>query len=186
VFDIELLGTGVGSLALAGTLIADRLSSSPRIRTRSNTPVYVTRGLLDVLCEMAADAEPADCRVGLATTPVARLSGRTGGLPPETPVYTHFYMPDVAESTRAVFGIDLGTPPGRTRGLFVSRSQRRLVPTARDDLHRIVLVAAPPWDQGSVAAFDRSGREHPLRVLDVVPPEETLHGTSLSDGPTGL
>jgi len=42
----------------------------------------------------------------------------------------------------------------------------------RDDLHEVIFVAVPPWDEESLAAFDRSGREKELTILDVEPPEE--------------
>ena len=42
----------------------------------------------------------------------------------------------------------------------------------RDDLHEVVFVAVPPWEEDSLAAFDRSGREQTYTVLDVEPPEE--------------
>jgi hypothetical protein len=102
---------------------------------------------------------------------------RAGELPgtdldPETPVFTHFYMPDSGGSVSAVFGVDLGTPVGQTQGRFVSHPQGDLRLSKRDDLHEVVFVGVPPWDESSLAAFDRSGREQSLTVLDVEPPEE--------------
>jgi hypothetical protein len=42
----------------------------------------------------------------------------------------------------------------------------------RDDFKELIFVAVPPWDDDSVAVFDRQGEEQPLELLDVEPPEE--------------
>lgn len=175
--DAELFGVGIGSLALVGALVSRPDDDVvPSARVTRDTTVHVTGGLLDVLLRFAEEAEPRDCTIGLATTPALSLTDCPPDLPSSTPVFTHFYMPDAARSTRDVFGIDLGIPPGRTRGLFHSHPQGPLAVTKRDDLHGVVLVATPPWDRESVAAFDRSGRRHPLRVVDATPPTESIPG----------
>lgn len=135
--------------------------------------VYVTQGLLEVLRRMAADAEPESVSVGLGITPADELTG-VDDLPAETPVFTHFYLPEAGQSIAAVFGMDLATPPGRTQGRFVSHPTGPLGVSRTDDLHGVVVVAVPPWDEGSAAAFDRAGRRLELSVIDVVPPGETL------------
>lgn len=135
--------------------------------------VHVTRDLLEVLRRLAADAEPEPVSAGLAVTSAAELVGGDD-VEPETPVFTHFYLPDAGRSIAAVFGMDLATPPGRTRGRFVSHPQGRLEVSRTDDLHGVVVVAIPPWDEGSVAAFDRAGRRLELAVVDAAPPAETL------------
>lgn len=122
---------------------------------------------------MAADAEPEPVSVGLAVTSAAELAD-ADDIPDETSVLTHFYMPDAGRSIAAIFGMNLATPPGRTRGLFVSHPQGRLEVSRTDELHGVVVVAVPPWDEDSVAAFDRSGRRLELSVVDAVPPGETL------------
>lgn len=180
--DAELLGAGIGTLALAGTLVtAGGSKPTSRTRIRPETTVYMTRGLFELLCGLAADAEPADRTIGLTTVRVDHLDGDTANVPPETPVFTHFYLPGVAEPTTEVFGIDLGVPPDRTRGLFVSHPKGPLALTKRDDLHGIVFVAVPPWDRGSVVPFDRHGRKHHLRLVRAAPPEESVPGLSALD-----
>lgn len=126
---------------------------------------------------MAADAEPEPVSVGLAVTSAAELAD-ADDLSDETPVLTHFYMPEAGRSITAVFGMNLATPPGRTRGQFVSHPQGRLDVSRTDDLHGVVVVAVPPWDEDSVAAFDRSGRRLALSVVDAIPPGETLESHS--------
>lgn len=149
----------------------------------SEDVVYVTRGLLEVCLRMAADAEPESISLELAVTPAGELSKtRTPGdgavdiddLSEETPVFTHFYMPEAGQSITAVFGMNLSTPPGRTQGRFLSHPLGELAISRTDDLHGVVIVAVPPWDESSVAAFDRAGRRVELTVLDVVPPSEDL------------
>lgn len=135
--------------------------------------VYVTRGLIEALLEFATDAEPERFTVGLEVTPVEEF-GTDLGLPAETPVFTHFYHPDAGQSVSAVFGMDLSTPMGRTRGRFVSHPQGELSVSLTDDLHATMLVAIPPWTPESVAVFDRRGRKQPLEVVDAEPPAETL------------
>jgi len=135
--------------------------------------VYVTRGLLDVLLELARDAEPGSVTVRLSVTRADRFDGLD--LPGETPVFTHFVHPETARSTSAVFGVDLGTPLGGTQGIFVSHPAGERTITKRDTLHEVVLVAVPPWDAAAdVAAYDRAGRSLPLERLDASPPEESL------------
>jgi hypothetical protein len=46
--------------------------------------------------------------------------------------------------------------------------------TKADDLHEVVLVAVPPYDTESVAAFARSGTGLPLEIVDVEPPAGEL------------
>ena len=133
--------------------------------------IYVTSGLVDALLDMAANAEPDDLTVGLATSTAAELS--IDELPPETPVFSDFYLPSSGGSVSAVFGVDLGTPLGQTQGRFVSHPRGDLAVSETDDLHEVVLVAVPPWDDDSVAAFDRAGRRREFTVLDVEPPVES-------------
>ncbi len=135
--------------------------------------VYVTRGLVEVLLDTAADAEPDSVNVVLESTPAGEFP-TDPGLDPDTPVLTHFYFPDAGKSVSAVFGVDLGTPAGRGRARFVSHPQGPPRPTKRDDYAAVVFVAVPPWDESSVAAFDRSGRRLDVSVLDAEPPVESL------------
>ena len=134
--------------------------------------IYLTRGLQASLCRQAADREPEAVTIPLAVTPAGDLSG--ADLDPETPVFTHFYLPRGGDSLTAVFGVDLGTPVGQTQGVFVSHPRGELAVTKRDDLHEVVFVAVPPYEDDCVAAFDRSGDTVPVDVLDVAPPEGSL------------
>jgi hypothetical protein len=137
--------------------------------------VYITRGLLEVLLNLARNGEPQSVTASLAVTPADELvtdDGTPVEMPPETPVFTDFYLPDAAGSVAAVFGVDLSTPPGQTQGRFVSHPQGDLEIAKTDDLHEAVFVAAPPWATDRVVAFDRSGRRHPLDVVDAHPPQE--------------
>ena len=135
--------------------------------------IYVTRGLVDVLLDLAEDAEPNALDITLASTP-ARDFDSDLDLDPETPVLTHFYLPDAGRSVGAVFGMDLGTPAGSGNARFITHPQGKLVVTKRDHLAAVMLLAVPPWDERSYAAFDRSGRQLDLSVLDVEPPQESL------------
>lgn len=135
--------------------------------------VYVTRGLLSVLLQTAADSEPEPVTVGLSATSAGELSGAED-LPADAPVYTHMYLPEAGGSVSAVFGMDLSTPAGGVDGRFISHPTGGLEVSTTDDLHGVMLVAVPPWESDSVAAFDRRGRRQPLEVVDAVPPEETF------------
>lgn len=135
--------------------------------------VYVTRGLVDVLLDFAEDAEPKELDVTLSTTPAREFEADLG-VDPKTPVLTHFYLPDAGEAVTAVFGMDLGTPVGRGRARFIAHPQGKLEVTQRDHLAAVMLVAVPPWDERSYAAFDRAGRQLDLVVFDVEPPRESL------------
>jgi hypothetical protein len=138
--------------------------------------IYVTSGLVDALLDMAANAEPDDLTVGLATSTAAELS--IDELPPETPVFSDFYLPSSGGSVSAVFGVDLGTPLGQTQGRFVSHPRGDQALDRRDDLHAVVFVAIPPWDRDSVVAYDRRGRRQDLELIEATPP-----GRSLEDVP---
>nr|WP_305148822.1 hypothetical protein [Halobellus inordinatus] len=122
---------------------------------------------------MAEAEEPASVSVVLASTPAGDFETDLG-LDDETPVLTHFYFPEASGSVAAVFGVDLGTPAGRGRARFVSHPQGPLEATREDTFAAALVVAVPPWDQASCAAFDRNDRELDLDVLDVEPPRETL------------
>jgi len=139
--------------------------------------VYATEGLIEVLIEFAEDREPGKANVPIAATPAGELEGVDGhlsGLDPETPVLTHFYLPDAAGSVNAVFGVDLGTPSGGAQARFVSHPTGPQAVTKTDDLAGIMLVAVPPWETGTVAAFDRNGSRLNLVQLDAEPPVETI------------
>lgn len=135
--------------------------------------VYVTNGLLEGLLDIASRNEPERVTVGIRTTSATDL-GVSTEVPEDVPVFTHFYFPDTARSTRSVFGVDLSIPIGRTEGLFVSHPRSDLRLSKRDDLHQFVIVSVPPWDRDTTAVFDRSGRRYPLRSLSVEPPAESL------------
>jgi hypothetical protein len=137
--------------------------------------VYITRGLLTALLEYAADRDPGSVTVALATTPAEEFDA---DLPPGTPVFTDMYLPDTGGSVTAVFGMDLSTPD--SDGRFISHPEGHLELTTTDDLHRVVLVAVPPYDEESVAAFDRSGEEQPLDIVDAEPPEGQVDGGDYS------
>ena len=134
--------------------------------------VYATRGLVDTLLRLAAEADPDRTTVSVAVTPAGDIPD--ADLPEEAPVFTHFYMPNAGGSVNFVFGVDLGTPVGQTNGRFVSHPKGNLGVTQEDDLHEVVFVAVPPWNDESIAAFNRRGVEQTLEILDVEPPEEVL------------
>jgi hypothetical protein len=133
--------------------------------------LHLTRGLLTSLLRQAADREPDGVTIPLAVTVAGDLPET--GLDPEMPVFTHFYLPRDDDSVSAVFGVDLGTPVGQTQGRFVSHPTGELGVSETDDLHEVVFVAVPPWDDESVAVFDRRGRRRDFSVLDVEPPAES-------------
>ncbi|PSQ45946.1 hypothetical protein BRD17_00285 [Halobacteriales archaeon SW_7_68_16] len=138
--------------------------------------VYVTRGLLEALLDMAADAEPEALTSGLVVSSAGELTADDPGTPTDladdAPVFTDFYMPDVSGSLTSVFGVDLGVPVGQTQGRFVTHPRGDLSVSREDDLHGIVFVAVPPWTVDDVAAFDRSGTRQDLVIVDAAPPEE--------------
>jgi len=136
------------------------------------TVVYITRGLAETLLRYASERDPDTVTISISVTPSAELEGETP--PEETPVFTHFYLPNAGESVNAVFGVDLGTPAGQTQGRFVSHPRGDLSVSQTDDLHEVVLVAVPPWETDSFAAFDRSGRRQELTLLDAEPPQESV------------
>lgn len=137
--------------------------------TATEYVVYATNGLVHALLELARDRDPDRLTVSIITIPAGEL-GAEVDLDPETPVFTDFYLPGAGGSVSAVFGMDLGTP--RASGRFVSHPDGYLGVTQADDLHEVLLIAVPPYDVSSVAAFDRSGAELPLTLLDVEPPDE--------------
>lgn len=134
---------------------------------------YITRGLATALLEFAEEAEPESFGAGLGTTPAGEFEADIG-LPPETPVFTHFYHPDAGQSVSAVFGMDLATPMGRTQGRFVSHPQGELTVELTDDLHATIFVAVPPWELETLAAFGRRGQRQALDLIEADPPVETL------------
>lgn len=173
--DLEVLGVllCVGAI-LSGRTRADTTAIDERVSAEQiEGSVYITRPLLETLLRRAQRSDPDQLSVGLGVTPAGDLVGGDR-LPEGVPVFTHLYFPERSNSVSFVFGVDLQTPPGRTQGRFVAHPLSDCQLTKRDDLHEVVLVAVPPWDETSVAAFDRRGRRHPLSVVDAVPPEESL------------
>ncbi|RMB25608.1 hypothetical protein [Haloplanus aerogenes] len=136
-----------------------------------DTPVYATRGLIDLLLERAAATEPAQMNVVLDATPAGDFETDLG-VDPSTPVLSHVYFPTAGRAVSDVFGVDLGTPAGRGRARFLTHPQGPAELTRRDDLAGVVLLAVPPWER--ITAFDRRGRELSLTILDAEPPAESL------------
>ena len=139
----------------------------------TSTPVYVTRGLLEGLLRIAADSAPTafDAELGVIRSDAF---AHPLPLPDATPVFSHFYLPDAGASVSAVFGFDLGTSPGQSAGRFIAHPDGELAVRVTDDLHAVMLVAVPPWDASSVAAFDRTGEPLPIEVVEAEPPEDVL------------
>ncbi|GAA0542106.1 hypothetical protein ABNG02_12980 [Halorubrum ejinorense] len=135
--------------------------------------IYVTRDLLTVLRERAASEDPDEVNLRLSATPAGDFESDTG-LDPETPVLTHFTLSSVGGSVSSVFGVDLGTPAGEGGARFLSHPDGFLGVSRTDDLAAVVLVAVPPYDGDSVAAFDRSGEGVELAVVDAAPPTESV------------
>lgn len=134
--------------------------------------LYVTQGLVDTLLRLAREKDPDSTTIPLAVTQASELPD--ADLAGETPVFTHFYMPNEGDTLNAVFGVTLGTPVGQTPGLFVSHPRGDLRLTKRDDLREIVFIGVPPWEENSLRAFDRNGTRQDYEILDVEPPEETV------------
>lgn len=139
----------------------------------AGSSTYITRGLLGGLLEMAAATDPDAFEATLDATPAGELSPDPG-LGQSTPVLTHFYLPSASDAVSAVFGFDLSTGPGQTDGRFLSHPFGELGVSSTDDLHGNMVVAIPPWDESSVAAFDRRGRRQELTIVDAEPPVEAL------------
>ncbi|MFB6108363.1 MAG: hypothetical protein ABEJ82_05925 [Haloplanus sp.] len=182
--DLELLGllAGVGAV-VGGRSRRRHPTPADPVPNAERPPVYVTRALLDTLLEFARRAEPESLSMGLTATPADRLTGVDDAVPETASVFTHLYLPEGPNAVSSVFGLDLQTPPGRTDGRFVTHPLSDLRLTKRDDLHEVVFVAVPPWEEAAVAAFDRSGRRYPVRVVDAVPPDESVPDAD-SDSPS--
>lgn len=135
------------------------------------TAIHITRGLISVLLDYARDHDPSTVSIGLTVTKGGELTGETEPLDRAEPVFTHFYMPDAGESVNDVFGIDLSIP--RTQGRFVSHPDGSRELSLTDDLHEIVFVAIPPWTESEITAYDRSGTQIPVTVIDGEPPMES-------------
>ena len=137
--------------------------------------ISITRPLLEVLLELAADADPRSVNVLLVASPAGDLdpmpapdsatAAPLSSLDPETPVYSDFYFPDVGRAVRNVFGVDLGTPAGQTHGRFLSHPAGDPEMSIRDDLHAVVLIAIPPWEPENVWAYDRRSRRSDLQIV---------------------
>jgi len=134
--------------------------------------IYITRGLVETLQRLGAEADPESTTVRLAVTPARELPDVD--LEGDYQVFTHFYFPNDRDALNAVFGVDLGTPAGQTPGVFVSHPRGDLQVTKRDELREVVFVGVPPWDEDDIGAFDRRGSRLEYTVLDVEPPEETV------------
>lgn len=148
-------------------------SGERRSGSDDRRPVHITSALLDVLLDMSEAAEPDSVSVLLTPTPADAFDVALD-LDAETPVLTHFYLPDAGKSVTAVFGLDLSTPAGRGRARFHAHPQGPRTPTKRDDFAAAVLVAVPPWNRAGVRAYDRTGERLDIEVVEAEPPEERL------------
>ncbi len=165
--------------------------------TVSRQSIYITRPLLAVLLELAADAEPNPANVYLVASAAADLeplpdeveddpgagdyshrpTPRTvAEIDPGTPVYSDFYFPDVGNSLNFVFGVDLGMPAGQSQGRFLSHPDGNPELTVRDDLHATVLVAVPPWKPANVSAYDRDSTPRDLAIVAAGTPDRDFDG----------
>ena len=126
-------------------------------------PVYATRALVDVLLELADDADPKAMSVALAVTPARELLPADGAghplsaLDPDTKVFSDFYFPNAGDSIEAVFGMDLATPAG-VSGRFLTHPDGDPEMSVSDDFAARILLAIPPYERDDVRAYDRRGR----------------------------
>jgi hypothetical protein len=150
--------------------------------------IYITAGLVEALLGFARDREPRSITIGLSVTSAGTLAasaageatGASGGstreaspldaVPDDAQVFTHFYLPEAGGSVQAVFGMDLASP--RTQGRFVSHPDGTRWLKRTDDLHEVVFVAIPPWED--VVAWDRRGQRLDVTVVDAEPPTESV------------
>lgn len=130
---------------------------------------YITRGLVSVLLDFAREQEPEPVSIELTVTRAGLLTEAVS-LPDDTPVFTHFYHRNTGQSVNAVFGMDLGVP--RSHGRFISHPDGQRELSLQDDLHEVVFLAVPPWNE--ITAFDRSGTALSVTVLDAEPPAESV------------
>jgi len=135
--------------------------------------IHITRDLLTVLLDHAADRDPQESNLRLSATRAGKFEEATG-LDPEMPVLTHFTLTGIGGSVNAVFGVELGTPAGHGGARFLSHPNGVLGVSKTDDLAAVILIAVPPYDDDSVAAFDRAGDGIELAVIDAAPPEESI------------
>lgn len=150
----------------------------------SRQPLFVTGPLLDVLLELARDADPRPANVQLIESDVAALEPISAGetqvqltdVPADEPVFSDFYFPDVGRALNFVFGVDLGTPAGTTQGRFLSHPDGDPGLTVRDDLHAVVLVAVPPWTPENVVAYAPDGTRRELRLVAAGTPGDDFEG----------
>ncbi|WP_290811823.1 hypothetical protein [Halovivax sp.] len=136
--------------------------------------VYATEGLIDVLLDLASEADPDRVSTGVSTTPAGELVGPDAdAVDPETPVFTDFLLPDPGNALTHVFGVELSTPNRNAGGRFISHPAGELGLSLRDDLAEVVFIAVAPWEatDESLGAFDRRGERLPLELLDAAPPE---------------
>jgi hypothetical protein len=143
------------------------------------TTVHATRALVEVLCELARDADPESISVRLAATAAGDLvptDGALTGVDPETAVLSDFYFPGAGDALTSVFGVDLATPTGQTAGRFVSHPDGNPDVAITDDLHAQVLIAVPPWDAENVRAYDRNGTRRDIVLLDAAAPDADAPG----------
>jgi hypothetical protein len=151
--------------------VTDDLDAATPDGAGGRPPVYATAGLVRALLDIAEDRSPNKVTIAVTTTPAGEFEPPLD-LSPETPVFTDLYLPGTGGSVAAVFGMDLGTPA--SDGRFVSHPDGRLEVRQTDDLHEVVFIGVPPWDDTAIAAFDRRGRGRALELLDVEPPAESL------------
>lgn len=146
--------------------------------TDDNIPVYATRALVDVLLELAKDADPRALSVALAATPASDLEATDAPGQPldelddDTPVFSDFYFPGAGESIEAVFGMDLSTPAGIS-GRFLTHPDGDPEMNVTDDYAARVLLAIPPYEREDVRAFDRRGQRDLVIVAAESPEPDT-------------
>ena len=121
--------------------------------------VAITRDLLEVLLAYAKEHEPTPVQV-----PLGAVAGEEFGV--AGPVLAEFYLPTEKASVSAVFGFDLGSPPGTVDARFLSHPGGELGVTQTDDLHATMVIAVPPWDTESVGVFNRHGERGGLEIVD--------------------
>lgn len=144
----------------------------------SDDVLYVTRALLEVLLDLAADADPKPLQVALAASSASTLEATDdpgaalATVPDDEGVLSDFYFPGAGEAITHVFGVDLATPPAQTSARFLSHPRGDPSVSRTDDLHARLLVAVPPWTPEDVRAYDRSGRRRSLVVVAANAPSD--------------
>lgn len=130
---------------------------------KESNKIFITADLLETVLDIASRSAPKKTSIGLTSEKSKDLDLKN--VCDNKDVFHDFYFPS-GKSINEIFGMDISTPPTSTQARFISHPSGYDKIMKKDELHKIIFIAVPPWDKKSTKVYNRNGKEYDLVIID--------------------